>query len=233
MNLNSPFVISVDSMAYALKWTDVVATIPTTNGIKVTMVYTLLGQRVCNVYHFTNGHAVTLAELQALATIMQTWENGQGKNLRSLGSFWVGCYTKGLDAPGSPVWDLIPVTFLAGTTGGGALASFVTLAVRHTTGLSGRSYRGRSYVCGLSTGSTATADTVTAGFANLCTTVYTNLRTSALTGGFTFVVNSLYSGVDGSGKAIPRSNGKMTPIIASEGGIYLDTQRHRKVQGVV
>lgn len=208
-------------------------TIPTTFGVKVTMVYTYNSQRICNVYHVTNGGAATFAQLQALAVIFQTWENGYYKTIRNNLSLWVGCFTKALDAPGSPVWDLIPITFVAGTGGASGLPSFTTIAVRHTTGLSGRSYRGRTYLCAVPATQVTLIDQVLGTYVATVNAAFANLRTTLATGGWTFVVNSLYSGVDGSGHAIPRASGKMTPIVTSECGVALDTQRHRKLPGII
>jgi len=204
----------------------------TANGIKAAMVFTYNGQQIVHVYHFTKGAPATLTDLQALATYLQSWDTTWMKPLRTANSNWVKCETRALDSAGSPVWDLIPVVNHFGTQGGTGLASFQALCVRHTTGLGGRSYRGRTYWCMFSDAVRSSLDYVTNPFSVLVTNAFNALRTGAASAGFTFVVNSMYSGVDGSGKAIPRAAGLMTPIIASEAGIALDTNRHRKISGV-
>lgn len=148
-------------------------------------------------------------------------------------SNWVKVETRALDSAGAPVWDLIPVTNQFGTAGGVGYPAYVAMCIKHTTGLGGRSYRGRTYAAMFPTATAATIDTMGAAIALQWTTAFTNLRTLTAAGGFTFVVNSMYSGVAANGRAIPRAAGLMTPIIASECGIGFDTQRHRKLQGVV
>lgn len=209
------------------------ADVPTANGIKAAMIYTYNSQRLVWVFHFTNGAPATLANLQALATYLQGWDNTYIKPFRVTTSNWVKCETRALDGPGSPVWDLVPVVNQLGTAGGVGFPAFTALCIRHTTGLGGRSYRGRTYACMFPTAAAATVDTMSTGVAASWTTAFNQLRIGAAAIGFTFVVNSMYSGVDSNGRAIPRSFGVMTPIIASEAGIGFDTNRHRKLKDVI
>lgn len=197
------------------------------------MIYTYNSQRLVWVFHFTRGVPATLANLQALATYLQGWDNTWIKPLRVPTSNWVKCETRALDGPGSPVWDLVPVVNQIGTAGGAGFPAYVALCIRHTTGLGGRSYRGRTYAAMFPTATAATVDTMTASVANNWTTAFQNLRTGAAAIGFTFVVNSMYSGVTSAGRAIPRAAGLMTPIITSEAGIGYDTNRHRKLKDVI
>jgi len=209
------------------------ADIPIPNGIMVTMVYTLNSQRYVNVYHCTKGSPATLANLQAVAASFRSWENLTGKTIRALTSNLVLVSTKALDGPGSPVYDEIVNPFIAGTINSPALPSFCSLVVKHTTGLGGRSYRGRTYIGAIPSGSAVLPDLVTTAYSNSVTTAHNLLRTNLASAGYTLVIASKYHGVDGSGRPIPRVTGFMTPIINSEAGTALDTQRHRKLSGII
>lgn len=209
------------------------ADIPTANVAKATMVYTYNTQRIANVYFFSRAAPYTLAQLQSLAAILQGWDNTWLKPQRINQGNWVGCFTKAMDGPGSPVWDLIPILPQTGTATGAGYPAYVCLAVRHTTGLSGRSYRGRSYISMFPTSVAATVDTCSVALSNQLSTAFLNLRTLTAAGGHVFSIVSMYSGVDSLGRAIPRAAGIATPVLTSECGIGFDTQRHRKFPGVI
>lgn len=209
------------------------ASVPTPNGISATMVYTYNSQRICNVFHFTRPAPATLANLVSLGGILQSWDSASNKGLRHSSCSLVLISLKALDSAGSPFYDHVVSPAIAGTSTGTAMPSYCTVAVKHTTGLGGRSYRGRTYLCGLATGIVSAPDNIVPASAASVNTIYSTMRANTLAGGFTFCVASFYSGVDGSGRAIQRATGVMTPVTASECGIGLDTQRHRKIAGVV
>lgn len=209
------------------------ADIKTVNGIMVTMVYVYNGQRIVNVYHATRGVPATFANLQAIAIIFRDWETSHNRNHKHTTASLVLVSTKALDGPGSPVWDLVVSPAIAGTRTNIAMPSYCTVAVKHTTGLGGRSYRGRTYLCALSAVDIIPPDTWHPAQVAAVNTSFAYLRTTLAAAGFTFCIVSKYSGVDGSGKAIPRMFGLITPIVASECGVGLDTQRHRKIAGIV
>lgn len=208
-------------------------TVPIPKAIKVTCVYTLNTQRMINVYYVTNGAVATLANCITVAGLFKTWENGTNKPLRSNGTNMVSIDAAAMDGAGSPIYTLPVLPVIVGTGGGGAQASYISIAVKHTTGLGGRSYRGRTYWIGLNGSSIVGADYISTGYQANISGSYTTLRSQLATAGYTMGVASLYSGVDVYGQPIPRVTGFLTPILSSDCGVALDTQRHRKVPGVI
>jgi len=205
-----------------------VATIPVPNGIKATMVYNLNTIRMVNVYWFTKGSPATLADLTSLANVLKTWENTAAKTYRTTGTSFVSVDCAAMDSAGLPVYTLPILPAIFGVVNTPSLPSYASIAIKHTTGLGGRSYRGRTYYIGVGQNMLNGADMITTTVQANISGTYTTLRSSANTAGFTMCVASLYHGVDGSGKPIPRLSGILTPILSSDCGIGLDTQRHRK-----
>lgn len=208
------------------------STIYTPNAVKAEMVYTCLGQRIENVYYFTKGSPATLADLQGLYTALLAWENNTAKLQRSNWVNLVLISLHAMDAAGAPFYEAAPNPSPLGAQNSGPNPNFVTIAIKHTTGKGGRSYRGRSYWIGLPLSWTVNAEILSAANALTLATVYNTLRTSLLTAGWTFSICSQYSGVqivNGYRRGIPRAQGVLTAVTAStcEGG--LDTNRHRKL----
>lgn len=208
-------------------------TIPVPNGVMVEMIYTYNGQRMENVYYVSKGSPASAGDLVAIATVFKDWENVTARILRHGSCSLVLISLHALDSAGSPAYDLPVSPPLAGTQGNMAMPSYVTIAVKHTSGLGGRSYRGRSYWIGLASGYVTSTDLVTIAFSNSVTAAYNTLRANLATAGWTMEIVSRYSGIDSDKKPIPRVSGIMTPILASQCGIGLDTQRHRKLPQVV
>lgn len=124
---------------------------PAPFGVQVEMRYTFLGNLCENVFHVLvpDEENPTLATLTAIATVFGEWWDDNVKTIQSAnatlrevyakdisqesGSEYA--YTTGLPADGSNVYEAEPGS--------------VTLCVSLRTARSGRSYRGRSYVIGL------------------------------------------------------------------------------------
>lgn len=109
-----------------------------------------------------------------------------------------------------------------------ALPNNVTLAIKWTTGFSGRSFRGRTYFLGL-------ADSGVNGNIAAPTTI-TNISgwyqdfldgIPAANADWALVVASFYSGVDANGDPIPRSTAVLTPVIGLSIDNVIDSQRRR------
>lgn len=208
----------------------------TANGIRAEMIYLLNSQRVENVYHFTKGSPASAADLEALRVILVNWENNVAKPQRPNNTSLVLIELTALDSLSAPFLSSQTGLPIVGTMAGNGMVSFLSVAVRHTTGLTGRSRRGRSYWVGLGANHLLNNDSITSAAATSLTSVYTQLRTLAAAGGFTFVVNSLYSGVtvvNGYRRAVPRAAGVMTSITSSSCETGIDSQRHRKLPSPV
>lgn len=206
-------------------------TIYTPTGVMVELVYTYGSQRVENVYHVTKGSPASLADLQALWTVFKDWENVTGKLWRSTSATLVLIMLTALDNAAAPYYEAAPNPVISGSNATGAVIGVVSVAVKHSTSGLGRSKRGRTYHVGLGANTIATPDTLTTAAAAGLAAMYNTLRTVLATAGWTFVINSKYSGVEivnGRRRAIPRAAGVMQAILGSTCEIGLDTQRHRK-----
>ena len=207
------------------------SSIPIPFGVKCELIYLCGTQRVENVYYVTRGAIPTGAQLIALWTLLRDWENVTAKVQRSSQTQLVLIALTTTDGPGGPVYEAPVSPVIPGSNASGQFSCILSVAVKHTTGLAGRSYRGRSYWIGIPTNALANQESVSTTFANAIAACYTTLRTSLAAAGWTFCVASQYSGVaivDGRRRAIPRAAGFLTPITASSAEVGLDTQRHSK-----
>jgi hypothetical protein len=102
----------------------------------------------------------------------------------------------------------------------------VAIAVKHSTGLTGRSFRGRSFVPGLAAGdinvNTLLPDSLTA-----LRNAFANLNVVSNVNGAVHVVLSKYHGVDSQGKPIPRATAIATPVLSYSVDPTVDSQRRR------
>jgi len=204
-------------------------TIYTPDAVQVDMIYTYYSQRVENVYHCTKGSPATAEDLEDLWQIFHDWELNTGRSGRHPGCSLVLIVLRAMDSAGAPVYEAAPSPVIAGTGSGSPMPLVASVAIKHTTGLGGRSYRGRSYWIGLTMNSVEDGDKISALAAAALAGKYNTLRSDLDAAGWTFVIVSKYSGVDEDGKAIPRSEGIMTAVTASSCEQGIDTQRHRKM----
>lgn len=208
------------------------STILVPNGVMVEMIYTQGAQRLENVYWVTNGGVPTAANLLALWTLFKDWENTSGRTQRMTPITLVLISLTSRHAIGAPVYEAAPSPLIVGQQPAAVSSPFNTLAVRHTTGLAGRSYRGRTYHIGMAQSWPDTDGLVTLAVAAAVAATYNQLRTNLAAAGWVLSVASLYSGVttvSGYRRAIPRAAGFLTPIINSTCERGVDTRRSRKV----
>lgn len=206
--------------------------IPIPNGVSVEMIYTMGTQRFENVYTVTKGTPATLADLNALVTLMRNWEQVTARLQRTNQVFLVQVDATALDAPGAPAVTVPVLPSIGGSQNNGITAGFITVAVKHTSGLSGRSFRGRSYWIGLGATDITFNDLLSQARVDAIAATYNTLRTNLLAAGWTFCIASKYSGVtivDGRRRAVPRAVGILTPVAASTAERGIDTNRHRKL----
>lgn len=194
--------------------------IPFENVAKLEMVFSQYGQVIENVYHVHNTvGSFGDTEMALLAAHFKGWwvsdlkpdcvnsvslDMIRVKNLTTETGLGIE-YTTGLPILGSSV--------SAGAPGN------VTLSVKWTTGLSGRSFRGRTYHIGLAS-TLITGDTVGAGFIPNLVTAYGNLIDSMLADWELVVASSYHAGAW-------RTTGVATPITGVSIEPYVDSQRRR------
>src|SRR5215207_1527891 len=185
----------------------------------VTLVFVQYNQRMVNTFHVRCGGAPTAADLLAIKNVFQNWDRNAptvATNLctfRALNASLVQISLMSLHVAGGPVLDYVLPTQSAGTQNVN-YPSYMTIAVKWTTALSGRNNRGRSFHVGVHTGP-APDGLITIAQATLLQACYARLPSDLTAAGYTLVVASKYEGVEivgGYRRGIPRIIGITTPI---------------------
>lgn len=126
--------------------------IPVPNTASVELIWSFNGVVMENVFHVKKASPYSLADLQALRALVITWDAANFFNVRSGSCTLNRVRTKALDTNTSPTEDYnLPVP-KPGSGAGTPLPGNSTFCFKLVTGRSGRSYRGRWYLCGMHTG---------------------------------------------------------------------------------
>lgn len=195
----------------------------------VEMVYGIYGEIAENVYHVHNTSTWTSSQMDSVAAAFRNiWET-DWRPVSSPSTFQFKIIITDLTTATGLRNVYSYTTNNQGSGTGVGLPNNVTIAVKHGTGLRGRSSRGRSFWMGLqedqvsgNTLNAATEASILVGYSALLGAV------TALTG-MTLVVLSRFSGVDPvTHKPIPRANGIGTTITGfSFVDGFVDSQRRR------
>ncbi len=197
--------------------------IPVLNNASVELIYTMTGEVYENVLHVSKASPYSLADLQAVRTIVDNWDNTTGKALRSAGAYLTRIRTKALDSLGSPYEDYAFTTPRNGTrAGGNILPNGMAFCMKLSTGLTGRSFRGRIYVGGLNYDQLTSSVDLSASAVTGLLTGYGTLMTNLAAGGHTLAVVSYRA--DKTWRALGKST-PVTTIVAVDN--HLDSQRRR------
>lgn len=206
---------------------DLVGMIPAANVVKVALRWTVEGLEAFNIINVLCPAPASGSDLTAIAAVFQAWWTNDWRACISNQASWQGADLTALDSAGAPFLAYLNSGTLAGVDAQAPYPPQVSLAVSLRTGLSGRSYRGRFYVAGLTKGFPSVGGLLSAGSVTSIQTLANGLRTRMVTAGYAVCVLSLYSGVDVNGDKIPRSSGVATPISIMVVGNRLDSQRRR------
>lgn len=148
--------------------------VPVSNVAQVQMVYTWDGQTVENVYHFSLAAAPIIGIMQDLAIDMKEWWitylRGSAPGYFQLAKIIV----TDLSTQTSPAIEYAVDMPIAGSYNGISLPNNVACAVKWTTGLRGRSYRGRTFHCPIPT-TWVTGNTLSSGGISTMRDSYTAL----------------------------------------------------------
>lgn len=198
--------------------------IPVQGVAQVEMVYSYLGQVCENVYHVIQGDgatAPTVAQMQAMAAAFEGWENVVAKLDRNTAVSLTEIVVRDLTTQSGPAIVRFPTAPINGQVGSQAMPGNVTAAIKWSTALRGRSFRGRSYFIGISA-SHVTGDQLTAGARAAYESDANNLITRVLAvQGCTLVVVSY------AHNKFWRDAGLVTPITVATVDPNLDSQRRR------
>lgn len=196
------------------------AFIPATNIVRVAVEWLLDGQILANVFHVDANEAVDAAVTNAILDVFEDW----------LTATLVPNLSEDIQATGLSGRDLTTITGglverpfgtpLEGENLAGALPNNVALCITLLTDLAGRSFRGRSYMPGLSEAQVVLSEIDPAwvtGFG----TAYIGLVDDLSTAGYELVVTSFQAG------GVPRVSAVSTPVVAVGVNSVTDSQRRR------
>lgn len=199
------------------------AFIPVPNTVRAVIEYVCHGQPCANIVHWTKATpgTVTPADVQTVATNVLNWWVGSMAAHISTDVQIIQVVGTAIDVPSGAQFIAVPGTPHFGTAAGAAVPNNVSYAIKFTTGLSGRSYRGRFYVLGM-LATTVTGNTISSASGAAFVTAVAALGTDATAVSFVHTVVSLVNG------GAPRVTGVATPITTySFTDLVVDTQRRR------
>lgn len=172
-----------------------------------------------NVLHFEYIGTPDAAALATLNGLVRNWWVAYIQGNQPVTVTLREIYSRGMAAQASPQHTLIVAQ--QGTQVGAGQPGNVTFCLKLTTGLTGRSWRGRTYHIGLIE-SEVTGNELAITRANALAAAYGELRTTLSGSDWTWVVNSLYTNKE------PRTQGINTPITGvSFTDNRVDSQRGR------
>lgn len=212
--------LGLPSGAVTTKWKEAMAFIPVPGVVEVTPVFRQDSQEAVNVLHVRPVGAITPAAMTAIASIYAVWWIAAIKPIAApnLSLQEVRCRNLTTESAGGVSYTTgLPS---AGTVGSGALPNAVTLAVKWSTGLVGRSFRGRTYHLGLSE-IQVTDNTVEPVALAALLNAYDELREEYAAQDYPMVVVSRFT------NNAPRVTGIATPITTVTINNIVDVQRRR------
>lgn len=200
--------------------------IPAPGVLQVECVYSYLSQTCENVYHVQmpgGSGAANPADMNSLAAVFNAWETASMIGERSSAAAMTDIRVRDLSTDSGLIIEHAPTGAVQGTIPGTPLPGNVTLAVKWTTGLGGRSFRGRTYHIGLAIGAVVNNTVNNSAVVNLVA-AYSNLLTRVTESGFGQLVVVSYAH-----NKFWRATAVSTPIAACSINANLDSQRRRLI----
>lgn len=194
--------------------------IPIPNTARCEMRYTYQDQQVANVFHIESAGSLAVSDLMAMGEALVDWWGSMATII-----------TNDVELREIDIRDLTTASGLgilynaglpiSGGLAGSPLPNNVTVAIKWGTGLTGRSFRGRTYHIGI-TEAQVSGNALESAFSTSLLNGYGALPNLITTAGYTLVVASRYSNNQ------PRSSGVTTPILnAAYADVVIDSQRRR------
>lgn len=196
------------------------AFIPAPNAIRICLQMEWTGQTVEICIGVLKNAAVVTADLTTVTTAMEAWRIALHRDLTSQDLTYKQWYALSLTTSTSPSL-ITPITAnITGNDTAGTVPNNVALVTTFQTDLRGRSYRGRTYMPGISRSNVSTPTEISAGYALQASTAYAGIN-AALPAGYTHVVLSYQN------NGVARTNAARTPVVAYRTEVRLDSQRRR------
>lgn len=197
---------------------------PVPNTAQVEVIFLSNSSFVENVYHVEKNAPWTAVELSALCGVIEDWWRTQLAGLQAGTLVLQRIDARDLTTEAGAFFSRPCVGACSGTGPDAALPNNVTAAVKWTTGLAGRSQRGRTYHLGLME-SQVVGDNIAEATRAALQLAYGDLRTDidAMGPSHDLVVVSRIS------NGVPRPVGQTTPITSASVDNTVDSQRRRLI----
>lgn len=189
-------------------------------GIRVAMEYEMFGKIIVNVYHVRTTDPIITLKLFDIAEVFATWWD---LHLSQAATHDIGLNSVtalNLDVPNGEKVTYVVSPTEPGKDADDGMSANVSLVQSYQTALTGRSFQGRSYFCGL-TESQVTGNEVTPTLAAALVTVQGQLMSLLVAENALLLVASFQSG------GLPRAEGIGTPVESVSVNTRVDTQRRR------
>lgn len=197
---------------------------PVPNTASVEMIFGSNGSIVENVFHVEKDAPWTAVELQALAQAFEGWWRTELASTQPPTLALQRTDARDLTTASGAFHSEPCVGACQGTALDVALPNNVTAAVKWTTGLAGRSQRGRTYHIGLTEAAVVGDNLIESARATLQTAYNELIATiNALGGTYDLVVVSRVT------NGLPRPVGQTTPITSAQLDNSVDSQRRRLI----
>lgn len=197
------------------------AFIPTPSGIEVVINQTYFSEAVVNVLNVDGPTPVSPSALEQVALdVVNWWLTSLAPNLSNAMAL-VNVTCRDISVADGDIWVESPTGDATGEQTSPGLPANVALCITHRTARSGRSYRGRTFVCGM-VEQFVTGNLVDNTLAQNIAGNFNDLRTTLAEEGNVLAVKSL------SNNNVPRVSGVLTPITTSVvRDLRVDSQRRR------
>lgn len=195
--------------------------VPVPDVLQYNLRLTCAGQQIENVLHFSyagSDFATAAADLYPLVrdelwALLRVQLSNQISNTAS--------YLTDQSSDSGPVATFGPFTSPTGQSPIFSAPNNVAFVVTHRTAARGRSFRGRSYICGIPADQ-INGSLVSSGFLSGVVAAFNNMRTAAETAGYPFVIVSRFT--NGNPRVIGVAT-SVTTCVAIDNAV--DSQRRR------
>ena len=178
------------------------------------------GVPVVNVFHFDAGHSITPTDLNNVNIAMDAWITANFAPLVSSTVTFDQLIATDISVANGAQDILVPTTATGGAAGTPTAAN-AALVVSQRTGFTGRSFRGRTYIGGLTQTVQVTSHEVTTTYAAAVITAWQNLITNLTLAGYVLSVLSKVA------LGVSRAAGILSEVITVIVNTTIDSQRRR------
>lgn len=192
------------------------------SGMRAELRMTLFDQQIMNTLWFSlNGDSPSPTSCQAVADYLASWWQAQMRPLLTNAITLREVYVRGAEREdGNPEYTSVLGLPITGEEQLESMPGNVALCVSFRTGMTGRSYRGRNYVSGMSDGKVS-GNQFQASFVNNVVQAYTELKGN-VPGGMSWVVASFQSNGAVLNPGVPRP---IQAVLATD--VNVDSMRSR------